>query len=560
MLGGRSTAAGGAKGKGNEGDKSPSYRVPGASLAARAGAAGDEPQWLGVARRAVPRGNPAAAQGGRGAHGAAGGGAGGGTDADGFQVVTRRKQRAAVTPADNDDVDIGDAQCGGAAAHLDAEVTTGDQGQGAGGDGAADAGGDDQPSVEELQRVWHDELALVRKLRAQGIPDDHPAMLAAVGARDSAEQAWRGAKEPAPASVRLGRAQAKLDKAVAWQADARGAMLAAEKEHRERMATLQAALDEATERVRWRRQQLQEVQEEVGAGAPADSRAQRVQREAIRSVHDSICGELGPTLAALVEQVDSEAPAWATLNSLLGTLATSKATLEHAAAQSAARFHIGEGGDQGDDWSDWSESHDVPGRPWGTGPPVHGAHGDAEFEQRRGPTQDQGDWGGDRPYDADETAQPMDMDNWWEKPGYGWGGAARWHACGHGKWARASWADQHEDEHGYAGEGDGPPPAARRRLEPSCEGRAGGGEQQAHQDQPQPTVQPPPPGSANAAGDGFDPEEQKRKHNERVDRITCMAIDAGISPVTSQGEELRLLDPHRLDEWVTEHFPAALLC
>ncbi len=335
-------------------------------------------------------------------------------------------------------------------------------------------------------------------------------------------------------------------------------MLAAEEEHRAHMATLQATLDEATERVRWRRQLLREVQEEVGAGAPADGEAQRVQQDAIRRVHDSICGELGPTIAALVEQVDSEAPAWATLNSLLGTLATSKATLENAAAQSATRFHIGEGGDQGDGWSDWSESHDVQGKPWGTGlADRSGAEGGQQWGHGRG----QCDWLEGQHDDDDDAVQPMDTDKWWESPGHQWGGTARWHACGHSKWARASWADQHEEEQGHAGEGDGPPPAARRRLDPPREGHAGDAEQLQHQAQHQSPSHPlQPQGAADAHGPGEDPEEQKRKHNERVERITCMAIDAGISPVTPQGEELRLLDPHRLDEWVTRHFPAALQC
>ncbi len=37
-----------------------------------------------------------------------------------------------------------------------------------------------------------------------------------------------------------------------------------------------------------------------------------------------------------------------------------------------------------------------------------------------------------------------------------------------------------------------------------------------------------------------------------------MAIDAGVSPITPQGEELCMLDPQRLDAWVAEFFPAAL--
>ncbi len=128
----------------------------------------------------------------------------------------------------------------------------------------------------------------------------------------------------------------------------------------------------------------------------------------------------------------------------------------------------------------------------------------------------------------------MDTDDWWNTPARRWGGAARWEACGHGKWSRASWADQLEEDDDGAAEGDGGDqrPTARRRLDPA--------------------------GDEQAAGGTCDPEEQKRKHEARVDQITAMAIDAGVSPLTPQGEELRMLDPHRLDEWVREFFPAAL--
>ncbi len=244
-----------------------------------------------------------------------------------------------------------------------------------------DEGDSEQPTAADLQQHWREEIALVKRLRGQGLSDDHPVMRAACASRDAAEQAWRGSKEPAPASMRLGRAQQKLDRAVALQAEARRAILDAEAAHRDKMSTLQSAMDECVERVRLRRQQLSAVQEEVGAGGTHAAGARRAQQDAIRQVHETICGEVGPAIASLVEQLDTDAPAWATLNGLLGKLAVSKATLESATVRPADEYDIGDhGGDDndgtgdGDDATEWSESHDVHGQPWGGGAPGDGWH------------------------------------------------------------------------------------------------------------------------------------------------------------------------------------------
>ncbi len=124
-------------------------------------------------------------------------------------------------------------------------------------------------------------------------------------------------------------------------------------------------MDECVARVSLRRQQLREVQQEVGAGGVQVAEAQRTQQAAIRRVHETLCGEIGPTIAALVDQLDTEAPAWAALNGILGKLAASKTTLEEATAQPGDRFDIGDGDGPGDNGSEWSESHDMLGQPWG---------------------------------------------------------------------------------------------------------------------------------------------------------------------------------------------------
>ncbi len=413
-----------------------------------------------------------------------------------------------------------------------------------------DGGEGGEPSPEELRQAWLDEVGLVRKLRMQGVQGGHPALRAAQEARDAAERAWRGAKDPAPASVRLGRAQSRLDRAVTLQAEAKQAIVDAERAHKEAMATLQAAMDECSERVRARREQLRQVQSEVGAEGTSGGRGPRAraQQAAIRQVHQTICGEVGPTIAALVEQIDTDAPAWAALNGLLGKLSASKAALEGAYDQKHTdHYDIGEE-DQGtwEERSDWSESHELGGRAWGSGQTEQGGcDGDDDGWACR----QRGTWGcaDDGHDDAHAHDQSMGTGDWWDVPARRWGDGPRWQPSGHGKWRRASWAEQSEGELHGGDEEDDQPAAARRRLGDADGGRGSDTARDGEADAP-------------AGTQAEDPETQKRLHVERLNRIITMAVEAGVTPLTKHGEDLRLLDPHQLDAWVAECLPSALLC
>ncbi len=525
-------------------------------MAARAGASGNGGTWADVAKARAPGGAAAPHSAGSGAPAAAAAGgqtASSDVDDDGFQVVAgRRGRRGGATTAE-----AGEAKRDGGPTHdSDAQHADGDAGDAGGVGQGDDAGADSQPTTAALHQSWQDEVALVKRLRGQGLPDSHPAMRAACAARDAAENAWRGSKEPAPASIRLGRAQQKLDRAITLQADARQAITEAEAAHREKMSTLQATMRECADRVRLRRQQLRAVQEEVGAGATTTSggtRQARVQLDAIRQVHGTICGEVGPALAALVEQVGTDTPAWSTLNGLLGKLAISKAALEGAAAQPADQFDIGDGGvDDGDDdamgdeGTDWSESHELRAQAGGAGDP-----GD-----------EQGAWygWGDGRHDGADVDQPMDTEDWWGAPARRWG-SARWQANGHGQWSKASWADQLEDEQGAVDDDDGQPPTARRRLDAAGSDQAA--KEAQHQGQQQSQQPAQQRGEATGSGGepaGADQDELRRQHNARVGRIVEMAVAAGVTPLTKGGEDLIMLGPSQLDAWIAECLPSALLC
>ncbi len=571
-----------------EEERPPSFRVPGASVAARVAASGANTACTrNAGPSAQPKGGGAnnAAQGGKGAEGKGKGtGQAGthGTDSDDegpWEVVRRKGRRGAAEPT-HDTTDNGRSR-------MDTNPT--DQGAegGDGGDQRADAGeegsgdADDQPTADDLQQSWLQEVALVKRLRSQGLQDDHPAMRAACHTRDAAEQAWRSVKEPAPVAVRLGRAQGKLDRAVALQAEARSAILEEERRHKDRMSELQASMEECTEKVKMRRRQLQDIQAELGTrgDVDADGASRRAQMEAIKKVHSTICSDVGPTIAALVDQIDSGAPAWSALNGLLGKLQESKIALETASATpNADRYDIADQEDNFancDGWSNWSESHDMQGQPWGRAAAGCGDGHDVNGDATMGQDDDLGGQGdahngygsydnwGYAPRGQGAQAQGVADDCWWSAGSRRWGsGSVRWQAAGHSKWSRASWADQLEEEDDGEDGGAAQPPPARRRLEADDgDNRTMGDtqrQQQQQQQQPSTPAQAPAGDAGGAAGSG--PADAGRKHAERVDRIVTMAIEAGVNPLTSQGEELCMLDAHQLEAWAAEHLPAALLC
>ncbi len=508
---GRTAAAATAAGPPRGEQPAPSFRVPGASVAARNEAAATPTSLAAAAGAARAANAPVLPAGAAVATppraGAAAASTADGDDARWQQVRRRGWNRAAAARAA-----VGDA---------DAPTQ----------DVAGGTPGDADPR--------DDEIALVKRLRQQGLAAEHPAMLAACTARDAAERAWREAKDPTPVSVRLTRAQAKLDRAIAFQAESRRAIVDQERQHAERMRDLQAKLDDDAARVRVRRQQLEQVQEEVGAAGSGRAAAER--GEAVRQVHGAICNDMAPAIALLVDQLDSSTPAWTTLNGLLSKLAASKALLERAipSPSAAKSFDIGDGDqrvegrhsqeEDWDGWTDWSESHELRDQELGgAGGGDHWTQHGADYSEADGPQRD----------DAQDCS--MGTDNWWDTPSTHW--PVRWQACGHGKWLRGSWADEseREREEDALDADNANPPAARRRLEaaPTPTGEAGAGV---------------------AAGGEADDAQRRRAYEAKVAQIVAQAIEAGVQPITAGGEELQILAPHQLDEWVAQHLPAVLL-
>ncbi len=517
--------------------EAPSYRVPGASIAARASAQPSAAKGPQTSGGGPPRG-PAAAT--------AAGPAGMASAASSANAVTRPKDARDAAADASDDIDddgFRPVRCRGAWRKARSAAASADQGGAAESAGGEDRSGDGndarkdggegeeggEPAAEEpatpgtLHKAWQQEVAVVKRLKHQGLAASHPAMRAACDARDSAEKAWRGAKDPAPAAIRLARAQAKFDRAIEIRDESLQVLADYEAAHKEKLAALHARLDEDRDRVDMRKEQLEAIRQEVGSeGQGAQARA--AQDEAAKHVHAALCGTIAPTIAALVEQVDTASPAWTALNGLLATLASSKEVLEQAFTRprAAQNFVIADegtadgAGSDGDSegGTDWSESHELHGPTPAEGG-ARGAQATARTGESAGETDD----------------QCMGTDYWWDSPSGGWGAGARWEERSHGKWARASWADTWEQEHQAAETAP-----VRRRLEPRTAAV---------------TATTPAETTDEAAA----AEQRKRQYGERLQRIVLAALDAGIQPITASGEELHLLDPHALDAWVAENLP-----
>ncbi len=527
------------------GDKAPSFRVPGASVAAKVAAdrattaASPEARTAGIGKQ------------GQGARGGAGAGSSGDQtdlcDAEGFRLVQRRGARAKPGAKENQvevqDYDADDVDMGGEA---DPGTDADDDG-----DEHVDDGAEAEPEPAVLRQRWQQEVGIVKKLARQGLKPEHPAMVAACEARDGAERKWRGAKPPAPLATRLGWAQKKVDRAINIQAETRQAMEELDKDYHAKRSVLQARMDEDAERVRMRRQQLQAVQEE--AGGPGAQRRRAEGGEAVRRACNTLRLEVAPALAALAEQLGTGSAAWSTVNGLLSTLTSSQQVMEEALEDAAPTFDMADG-----DESVWSESHDLQEVFGGIGAqsgddggghlqqqqqhshqPWQQHHQQYQREQQWPRQDDQGqgtDGGGVQPWQGWHQAS--------------WTGTQRWREEGHGHWTRTSWADAWENEHGVDAEMDEQPePQCKHRRQGSAaydgEGATGaGGCGAAAAGQ---SGQVAPPQQSTCEGD--------RQHAEMLSHIVAAAIGAGVQPVTSSGDDLQVLDGQQLAAWAAENLP-----
>ncbi len=474
---------------------------------------------------------------------------------DGFRLVQRRKARNKGGGKEDRDVEQVEDDDG---MDLDDAADPADDDDG-GIDGEEVEEPEEAPDPSELRQLWQKEVGVVKQLAKQGLSLDHPAMVAAIAARDGAEDKWRGAKVPAPLATRLGWAQKKLDRSIEIQAGTRQEMSALEREYKSRMAELQSRMDEDSARVKKRRQQLEAVQKEAGGGSPAP-RTQGSDGEAVRRACDTLRQEVAPALVALAEKLGTGTEAWETVNGLLAKLSSSQQVMDKAAAATAQTFDLADG-----DESHWSESHDLQDGTGGFGDHtnVGGAAAATAAAAACGvdPQQAQRSWQPPPPQQqhAQQWAGHSDAGHggdggggqaweYWQPSD--WTSTPMWRERGHGQWTRASWADAWENENGDDED-------MEEQTEPqSKHRRQGGASYDVGEKQPSAGGDTPAP----AAQAGQDPplgqtSDAARQLSETLSHVVAAAISAGVQPLTAAGEELHVLDFHQLAAWAAEHLP-----
>ncbi len=516
-------------------DVAPTRRTPGASAAALA----EEAKKSGAASSAVA------------------GGCGKVVDADGFVTVGKRGKPAAAVPSRSSTSGAHDGDEGSGmdrdahsqrtpAAHR--EATAADARDPGDVEEEEESGGG-APGPDALRRAWMDEVALVKRLAKQGMPEGHPALEAAHKARDAAEAAWRKAKRPAPAATRLRWAQEKLSRALELQEASRAAIEQAEADHRQLMERLHERHEADKERVRKRRQGVDDVQEEAGLGTPSRRSADR-KSAAVLEVCGGLCNSIGPEVAALVELLQDGSAERQAANKVLAALTDSQRRIEEVVGEEEKRppqaYDIGDEDGESDDGdamseaSEWSESHELYGTGDGTGTAASCGQGAGHLAQ------------GQQSAGKVSAHDGHDWSHWahrhWHTP--------QWQADQHGIWHRASWADQWEAEHGQDMGWD-----SCRRGAPAQnarQGRSGDdsdtGEPSAKHRRQQGAVRDMDLDGAGPPADGAGAEMSgAAAYEAQVADIVNKAISAGVQPLTEDGDELITLSPEQLSQWVATH-------
>ncbi len=604
-------------------DAPPSFRVPGASLAAKATYA---QAAAGAAGNAASATKPAGRKTGGTADTASSlasnssGSASTDKDADGFQVVRHGRARR----------QHGSATGGGDAAmedvHMEevsATLQDGARGAEDGGDedaDDADAPEEGQPDPAQLRRRWNDEVALVKRLARQGMDQRHPAMVAAVAARDAAEQKWRLHKDPTPLATRLGWAQRRFDKAIALQTRTKERLAELEQEYERQKTELMVKLDADTARTAKRKKELAEIQDEASGERPqprTGDGGEEVRRACAKTCED-MRKHVAPGLTLLAEQLESGTEAWTMLTAIVSTLNTAHDELQRAvdsADTGAQRFDIGE---EDDAASVWSESHDLAaGAAEGECSSAAASMGATTAARVEGNIGAQGagaeaDWRKQRQHQLRQQAQQQSQqEQWWQRQHWQWQqqqqqyemqqaqangfadnvprGELPWAPCANGgqeshtgdasmgeeawgQWGSDAWhsgATWRQCGHGKWQKSSWADAWESEQLggddamltngdadEPCRKNRRLGGTTDGEQPPTQQQRQQDGDGPAAAAGAAATPAEAERAHAEMLSCVIARAVAAGIQPVTMAGEDLQMLGRDQLLAWAAENLPS----
>ncbi len=223
--------------------------------------------------------------------------------------------------------------------------------------------GGDEPDPRRLRNRFENLARATRDMerRAKGDAED-PAVLALKSARDDAEREWRQAKSPAPLPTRMGRAQAKLDKAGAALTRARLAVDEFDAWAEAQRATLVQRMDDADSWYRWRQQQLDSLHEEAGEKAIGKAGGNSVTTAHGEVISERIASEWLPELQALMEHLQGNPEVEERLASMAASMQCVGQELGAARAEAAEAYDIAGDDDWDHHWGDHAEQPYVAGR------------------------------------------------------------------------------------------------------------------------------------------------------------------------------------------------------
>ncbi len=434
-------------------------------------------------------------------------------------------------------------------------------------DAQAEADGDDDEHEEhgaecgpadptELKERWDRESATVRLLQREGMAEAHPVLLAAIAARDGAEQAYRSGKAPHPVARRMGWAQARLDKVRRAKDRTRAELAAFDAECQARRQKLVDKLEEDEARVCKHEKALEELQLEAGAQVRGAGEDAQGNRETCSRVAGGL-RSAAPRALALVDKLPEGSDARGVASQLAAELVALQAQLEHA-AQNAGQpevYDIGDGGA-----SDWSESHDLgraggsrggeagaaaPPPPPPSAQPGWNSEGHGRWQKGRGRLDPNGAGGGkgELPQTTASSAPPT--------PGPPLGGQPQGAAAPS---PAACAADANTTDRDGRGAADDQPASKHRR----CNGDADAAETEAAaQDARNAQRLRQQQAAVAAAGFGTADGVQMaaQLHASHVAEVVALATDRGVQPLTADGLDLIMLGPEDLRAWVRNHLP-----
>ncbi len=599
----RPILAWGATRKGG-GSEAPTFRVPGASIAAAAQqhAAGNQPApaTKGAGRSAAALGTAAAparaaASGSSGAQlGEASGRSGSGwteqtntssrecKDSDGFiAVASRASRKKAATQEAHQGMQQQrqwrkEGGNGGEDEAMevegiddDAEGRTGAYEEEWEGDDdwtwreeeGEEEHGDEQGDPAELKRRLDLEEATVRMLAREGMREDHPTMVAARAARDEAAEAWRASRTPHPIARRMGWAQRKLDRAIRSQEKAIEELAKFDEQVKVERSKLTEKLGEARDRVSKHKDALEALQVEASAELYSNKKSEK--SNVCAKLAGGLREQVAPNVAALAAAVTEGTEAHKQVSLLMAHLESLQSELEkHASGKDDGHeaYHIGDV--EGPSEDEWSESHDVGGNGGTVDMAAHGRDEDAvprweasghsrwskggidrSREERRGK-------GGTDVAAASTPKEHCGSTTSTPPRAMGATGTGTAQAGGKGavgKDANARDAAEDDEQRGAKhrrGQTTGDTAEAMAAAQDTARALE---VMQEHKEA----------ASAGAFGSDAAIQAAARVHAKNVSNITAAAIAQGVQPITAEGHDLITLDPHALNAWAGENLGAA---